>query len=133
MVAAMWRLLLLLLPLALILSGCSGFNGPSRIVTIKNVKQNEFLYAGWPELNSERRYVLTWIPGFNAAADATGQWEATKLGNGTFTLKNVMHNEFMICMNDSKLDPERRHVFTWVPGFDAANDPSGQWEIKEIS
>lgn len=100
--------------------------------TIENVAQREFLFASGSKLDHQRRHALTWIPGFDASKDTSGQWDVTFLPNGRVTIENVKFREFLY-VGSNKLDSQRRRALTWIPGFDASRDPTGQWELRSVS
>jgi len=104
---------------------------PGRRLAIKSVKYREFLFASVLKLDHQRRRALTWVPGFDATRDGTGQWEYQTLGHGVVTLKNVAHREYLFA-GVRKLDINRRYALTWIPGFDATRDATGQWEFTTI-
>lgn len=104
---------------------------PHGRVTIESVKYQEFLFASEVKRNYKSRQVVTWIPGFDASTDPSGQFELGSLGRGVVTLKNVKYQEHLFA-GVQKLDHKRRLVLSWIPGFDPRRDTTGQWLFQAI-
>jgi len=100
-------------------------------MTIKNVKHNEYLFASVMKNSKDRRYALTWVPGFDATHDKSGWWDVTFLPHGRVTIENVKYAEPLF-VSVKKRYLKSRYVFTWVPGFDTSFDTSGQFEIRSL-
>ncbi|WP_264336995.1 ankyrin repeat domain-containing protein [Wolbachia endosymbiont (group B) of Chorthippus brunneus] len=95
-------------------------------VCIKNIYQNEYLYAAVDCFNydTERRRAFTWIPGKN---DKQGVWKIQRYGDN-FGIVNVEFNEHLYAAsNYFNYDNDRRMVFTWIPG---GRVTQGVWKIE---
>ncbi len=96
-------------------------------VCIKNIYQNEYLYAANSCFNydSNRRRVFTWIS--KGALTDKFKWKI-KLDGDNFNIVNAEFNENLYAASDYfNYDNDRRMVFTWVSGGGVARDV---WMIK---
>ncbi|BET30758.1 hypothetical protein wCauBTS_13650 [Wolbachia pipientis] len=96
-------------------------------VCIKNIYQNEYLYAANNCFNydNDRRSVFAWIPK-NALNDKF-KWKIKPDGDN-FNIANAEFNENLYAAsNYFNYDSDRRMVFTWVSGGGVARDV---WMIK---
>lgn len=90
-------------------------------VCIKNVKYNEYLFAGRVTRDSDRRYAFTWKPG-NQVCQASWQ---IKREHGKLTIKNVNHNEYLFF--SSYYDDPPSGIYTWIPN---EYIPQDSWRIE---
>ncbi|WP_386086930.1 ankyrin repeat domain-containing protein [Wolbachia endosymbiont (group A) of Norellia spinipes] len=96
-------------------------------VCIKNIYQNEYLYAANSCFNydNDRRMVFTWIQK-NEKNDKF-RWKIRPYGDN-FNIVNAEFNENLYpSSNYFNYDNDRRMVFTWVPGGGVARDV---WKIE---
>lgn len=96
-------------------------------VCIKNIYQNEYLYAADSCFNydNDRRMVFTWIQK-NEKNDKF-RWKIRPDGDN-FNIVNAEFNENLYASsNYFNYDNDRRMVFTWVPGGGVARDV---WKIE---
>ncbi|MFP3023399.1 MAG: ankyrin repeat domain-containing protein, partial [Wolbachia sp.] len=97
-------------------------------VYIKNVKQNEYLYAALDHLNynKNRRQVFTWVPGDR---NSHNLWKIESNGNYS-RIKNVKYNEYLYAVDYLDSDEKRRKVCTFVPG---STHVQSEWKIEPDS
>ncbi len=96
-------------------------------VCIKNLYQNEYLYAASSDFNydDKRRRVFTWIPGDKK--DGELKWKIEPYGD-SYSIMNVEFNEYLYAASDDlNYDKDRRRVFTWVPG---GKDEQSLWRVE---
>merc|ERR1712003_475926 len=103
---------------------------------IKNVAENEYMYAGASKQDSDRRYVLTYVPrkGY-VVDDETYQWriEPVPGTTDTYHIKNVGQNEYMYA-GYFKQSSDRRLALTFVPRKGTFNsETTYQWTIVKCS
>jgi len=99
----------------------------SNPASFKSVKHNEWMYAGYPKLDDDRRHVLTWgQTGSDPSNDPTMQWEIKEYGDYV-GIRSIKHNEWMYA-GYPKFSDDRRHALTWgQTGSDPSNDPTMRW------
>ncbi len=96
-------------------------------VCIKNLYQNEYLYAASSDFNydDKRRRVFTWIP--RDKKDGELKWKIEPYGD-SYSIMNVGFNEYLYAvLDDLNYDKDRRRVFTWVPG---GKDEQSLWRVE---
>ncbi|WP_264705646.1 ankyrin repeat domain-containing protein [Wolbachia endosymbiont (group A) of Gymnosoma rotundatum] len=96
-------------------------------VCIKNLYQNEYLYAASSDFNydDERRRVFTWIP--VDKKDGKFKWKIEPYGDG-YSIMNVEFNEYLYAaIDDFNFDKDRRKAFTWIPG---GKDEQSLWRLE---
>ncbi|MFT4327658.1 MAG: ankyrin repeat domain-containing protein [Wolbachia pipientis] len=96
-------------------------------VCIKNLYQNEYLYADSSGFNydDKRRRVFTWIPGDKK--DGKFKWKIEPYGDG-YSIMNVEFNEYLYAaIDDFNFDKDRRKAFTWIPG---GKDEQSLWRLE---
>ena len=102
----------------------SGAHEMSKFTSFKSARFGEYLYAGNPMYDRDRRYVLTWGGKDNPTTDPDMRWEIVDFGDYV-GIKSVKFDEWMYAGNP-KLDSDRRHVLTYVTG-DPKSDPDMRW------
>ena len=99
----------------------------SKFASFKSAKHGEYLYAGNPMFNSDRRHVLTWGGKATPDEDPDMQWEVVDFGDFV-GIKSIKHDEWMYA-GSPHLDKDRRHVLTWKKAGDPKSDPDMRWKI----
>lgn len=101
-----------------------------QVVTLKNVKFNEFLFSpvGY-DYDSNGKYAFNWIPGDDNGLSA--RWRILTFDEGrTFELLSLSNNQYLYPANSSlNFDSSKRRVFTQRLGSRVAQ---GQWLIDII-
>jgi len=97
---------------------------------IRNVKENNWLYAGGPKLNTDRRYVLGWGRSGDPTSEVDMKWYIKDYG-GYVGIKNIQVNEWMYA--GPELNTGRRHALTWGRTGDPPENPDMQMKIKIIT
>ncbi|WP_353286446.1 ankyrin repeat domain-containing protein [Wolbachia endosymbiont (group A) of Crataerina pallida] len=98
-------------------------------VCIKNIYQNEYLYAAndYFSYDNDRRRVFTWIP--KDEKNDKFRWEI-ELDGDDYSIMNVKFNEYLYgAVDHFNYDNERRKVFTWIPWSRIGRDT---WKIEPI-
>ena len=96
--------------------------------------KDEYLYAGTKQLDSQRRYVLSWIPKDNEGRpsnDVTTHWQLYFYGSYV-GIKNVATAEWMFA-GVSKLDYYRRYALTWIGSGTPEDEDTMRWVIDDNS
>eukprot|EP00747_Dinoflagellata_sp_TGD_P211530 gnl/TRDRNA2_/TRDRNA2_84770_c0_seq1.p1 gnl/TRDRNA2_/TRDRNA2_84770_c0~~gnl/TRDRNA2_/TRDRNA2_84770_c0_seq1.p1 ORF type:complete len:769 (+),score=85.42 gnl/TRDRNA2_/TRDRNA2_84770_c0_seq1:213-2309(+) len=99
---------------------------------IKNLKHNEFLYAGKSRLRINRRFALTWDGPAEPTKTPNMQWEFICVGENKWAFRNIGWDEFSIAYNE-KLNPVRRYVLTWGGTSDPAAIKNMQWRLADVA
>ena len=99
----------------------------------------ELMYCGGAKLNEERRHVLTWIGGENPPTGPPGGelWDISVAASGSFMIKSAWPGatgEILYCGGHT-LNPQRRHVLTWIGGeLPPTGPPGGElWDIQAVA
>jgi len=94
-------------------------------VGIKSVKHDEWLYAGNPMLERDRRHALTWKKAGDPKSDTDMRWIIKDFGDYV-GIKSVRFNEYLFSGN-RMLDGDRRHALTWGGSDGPESDKDLRW------
>ena len=97
---------------------------------IRSVKHNEWLYAGEPKLDSQRRHALSWKGRGSPENDETMRWEIRSFGEYS-GIRSVKHDEWLY-VGRPKFDERRRFTLTWKGSGDPLSDGSMRWEVRSF-
>ena len=100
------------------------------LVSFKSALHGEYLYAGNPMLDDDRRRVLTWGRKGDPSTDSDMHWRIEHFGDYV-GIKSVLHKEWLYAGN-AMLDDDRRHALTWKKAGDPKSDMDMRWIIKDF-
>lgn len=108
--------------------------GAYQRIAIYHPAKDEYLYAGVPTLDYQRRYVLSWIP-----KDGDGRPNSNPItiwnlyyypAGGYYGIKNEYANEWLFA--GESMAQDRRLALTWIGIGDPESDDTMRWSLNPV-
>lgn len=105
-------------------------HGYGKYAGLKNIKNDEWLYAGNAKKGDSRR-VLSWIGKGTPERVDTMQWHIEDFGSYV-GIKSVKYGEWMFCDKSMLKSKESRLVFTWDGKGAPKKTSTMRWVVEEM-